>query len=311
MVNEEPVANPVSVSLDNLEQLNVFGKKKVALTSKDDVNKMPEWLYGETPDANGKLQNATASVVIVVERNSEDVDAFYFYFYSFDQGANMTQVKEPLGSFIGTQGGVHFGSHIGDCEQEHDSILFDYCDKGILWDPVASAYFFHLDPDSSRLTRLSPSASDPATSNLTSFFYFDGIWGDDEYSQDDPRQRKVPWVGLKRFVAGPQGPAFKGLVRKGLFPNDRGGKNVLQLAAAAFMAVYPHLFKSWRKWVTILVFCMLVALLVVGGRRVAKRRKQTKLGYAHLEAENIPLMEMPLRRDGSRSPPEIGSDDTH
>lgn len=87
---------------------------KVALTSNDDVTKFPEWLYGAEPDADGRLHNATASVVIVVERSSEDVDAFYFYFYSFDQGANMTQVKEPLGSFIGSQDGLHFGSHVGD-----------------------------------------------------------------------------------------------------------------------------------------------------------------------------------------------------
>lgn len=114
MINEEPVKNPSPVNMDNLDLLNRAGDMKVALTSNDDVTNFPEWLYGEEPDADGRLHNATASVVIVVERSSEDVDAFYFYFYSFDQGANMTQVKEPLGSFIGSQDGLHFGSHVGD-----------------------------------------------------------------------------------------------------------------------------------------------------------------------------------------------------
>lgn len=90
MINEEPVKNPSPVNMDNLDLLNRAGDMKVALTSNDDVTKFPEWLYGEEPDADGRLRNATASVVIVVERSSEDVDAFYFYFYSFDQGANMT-----------------------------------------------------------------------------------------------------------------------------------------------------------------------------------------------------------------------------
>ncbi|KAM3524059.1 hypothetical protein NHJ13051_004772 [Beauveria bassiana] len=355
MISGKPVESPSSINLDNLDRLNTAGEKKVALTSKDDVAKFPPWLYGQEPDGDGKLHNATASVVIVVEKNAQDVDAFYFYFYSFDQGGNMTQVKEPLGSFIGSQDGLHFGSHVGDWEhnmvrfrggrptgiyysqhsdgaaydwhdervmlkdgrpyvysalgshanypasgeQTHDSVLFDYCDSGMLWDPVLSAYLFHLDPDSFRLTRLSPSKSNLATSNLTSFFYFDGIWGDHEYAQDDPRQHKVPWVGLKRFVAGPQGPAYKGLVRKGLFPDGHGGKNLLQWAAAAFRALYPNYFRAWRKWITMSVIVVLVTVLVVGGGLLARRCKQNnKPRYEQLPVENIPLMEISCEHDG-------------
>lgn len=114
MLNGETIANPPRIDMDNLEHLNRAGDNKVALTSKDDVTAKPEWLYGEEPDDDGRLQSATASVVIIVERTSEYVDAFYFYFYSFDQGGNMTQVKEPLRSFIGLQDGLHFGSHVGD-----------------------------------------------------------------------------------------------------------------------------------------------------------------------------------------------------
>lgn len=174
----------------------------------------------------------------------------------------------------------------------------------MLWNPILSAYFFRLDPDSFRLTRLSLSKSNPATSNFTSFFYFDGIWGDDEYAEDDPRQHKVPWVGLKRFVAGPQGPAYKGLVRKGLFPDGHGGKNFLQLAAAAFMAVYPYFFRAWRKWVTILVTVVVAILLVVGVAYARRRYRQNKLGYEQLEAETMPLMEISSEHNGTCSPVE-------
>lgn len=187
-------------------------------------------------------------------------------------------------------------------EQPHDSVLFDYCDKGMLWNPVLSAYFFHLDPNSLRLTRLSPSESDVVTSKFTSFFYFDGIWGDNEYAEDDPRQHKVPWVGLKRFIAGPQGPAYKGLVRKGLFPDNHGGKNVLQWAAAAFMAMYPQYFRTWRKWVTISVIIMVVILLVVGGRYGARRYLQSKHGYEQLPLDSIPLLDILYKDDRPQSP---------
>lgn len=187
-------------------------------------------------------------------------------------------------------------------EQIHDSVLIDYCDKGMLWNPVASAYFFHLDPGSFQLTRLSASKSDLATSNFTSLFYFDGIWGDDEYPNSDPRQVTAPWIGVKRFVAGPQGPAFKGLVRKGLFPDDRGRKTFLQLAVAAFMIIYPYFFQAWRKWVTISVPLAFVVLLVVGRRCMARYFKINRKGYEQLDVEDVPLMEIPHGHDGSDSP---------
>ncbi|KAF4978227.1 hypothetical protein FZEAL_5332 [Fusarium zealandicum] len=75
----------------------------------------------------------------------------------------------------------------------HDSVLLDWCDAGQLWDPVLSAYFYHMDPDSQTLTRLFlPGSTSPPDSNLTSFLYYSGIWGDAEYSNDDARQKIVP-----------------------------------------------------------------------------------------------------------------------
>lgn len=73
------------------------------------------WLFGQPPDASGKIHDATPCVVIVVEKSERDVDAFYFYFYSYDQGANITMVLPPLDRLIiDTTGGKHFGNHVGD-----------------------------------------------------------------------------------------------------------------------------------------------------------------------------------------------------
>ncbi|GKT65660.1 vacuolar protein sorting-associated protein 62 [Colletotrichum tofieldiae] len=105
-----------ALDLDNLEILNQFGDE-VALTSKDDPTTYPAWLLGATPDTDGKIHNATPCVVILVEKNKRDVDAFYFYFYSYNEGPNVTQVLEPINRMVKGEkaaSGMHFGDHIGD-----------------------------------------------------------------------------------------------------------------------------------------------------------------------------------------------------
>jgi hypothetical protein len=73
------------------------------------------WLFGQSPDASGKIHGATPCAVIVVEKNGRDVDAFYFYFYSYDQGGNIEMVLPPMDRLlIDTTGGKHFGDHVGD-----------------------------------------------------------------------------------------------------------------------------------------------------------------------------------------------------
>ncbi|KPM39835.1 hypothetical protein AK830_g6718 [Neonectria ditissima] len=297
MVNQKPVPGLPDLDLDNLALLNdvdVEAGQVVALTSNDDVTDLPAWLFGETPDESGRILNATPCVVVAVERGPRDVDAFFFYFYSYDQGANISQVLEPLNGLAGGMAdGMHYGNHVGDWEHNmvrfrdgeptgiyysqhssgaayswndtglslrdgrplvfsaygshanyassgdhvHDKVLLDYCDAGQLWDPVLSAYFYHMDPTSFALTRLSPSgATTPPDSNLRSFFYFTGIWGDAEYPGDHDGQKTVPVFGLKRYVSGPQGPIWKQLVRKGLFPDDPEPKQFVQWAVGVFMS---------------------------------------------------------------------------
>ncbi|RFU79324.1 vacuolar sorting-associated 62 [Trichoderma arundinaceum] len=297
-VDQKAIHDLPKLDLDNLALLNNVSSGEVALTSNDDATTLPAWLFGSIPDESGRIANATPCVVILVEQSARDVDAFFFYFYSYDRGANITQVLEPLNRLIeDTEHGMHFGDHVGDWEHNmvrfrdgkptgiyysqhaggsaygwddaalsmkderplvfsaygshanyassgvfysdhvHDAALIDYCDAGKLWDPVLSAYFYHLDPESFALTRLFSSESNiSTTSNLTSFFYFTGIWGDAQYPDDDSRQKTVPHFGLKRFVSGPQGPIVKDLVRKGLYPNQREKKPWMQWAVGIFMS---------------------------------------------------------------------------
>lgn len=177
----------------------------------------------------------------------------------------------------------------------HDEVLVDYCDAGQVWDPVLSAYFYHLDPASFTLTRLLPSGSSSAAApNLTSFFYFTGMWGDAKYPDDDPRQKTVPYFGLKRYVSGPAGPAEKQLVRKGLFPDHRESKSWIQWAVGIFMSLYPCCLRGWRAWVSGTVVIGLVALLVLG-IRFGVRRYRLK-GYKRVETE-IPLNDLECRED--------------
>lgn len=114
-VNYSLVADLPELNLDNLALLNNISSERVALTSNDDVTTLPAWFYGHSPDEAGRIANATPCVVILVERSARDVDAFFFYFYSYDRGANITQVVEPLDRLIeDTEHGMHFGDHVGD-----------------------------------------------------------------------------------------------------------------------------------------------------------------------------------------------------
>ena len=62
-------------------------------------------------------------------------------------------------------------------------LLEDKTDKGTLWDPIQSAYFFSYDPNSKAFT--------PYDSTTPSnFLKFLGHWGDKQYPNSDRRQKK-------------------------------------------------------------------------------------------------------------------------
>ncbi|KAL6691239.1 hypothetical protein J3F84DRAFT_167744 [Trichoderma pleuroticola] len=368
--NQSSIPDLPKLDLDNLALLNDVKTSggRIALTSNDDITALPPWLYGSLPDESGRIANATPCVVILVEKSARDVDAFFFYFYSYDRGANITQVLEPLNRLIeDTENGMHFGDHVGDWEHNmvrfrdgkptgiyysqhvsgsaynwndkalsmkderplvfsaygshanyastgnhvHDAALVDFCDAGRLWDPVLSAYFYHLDPASFKLTRLFVSGDNSSTtSNFTSFFYFTGIWGDEQYPDNDIRQKTVPHFGLKRFVSGPQGPIVKNLVRKGLFPDQREKKPWMQWAVGIFMFWYPCCIRGWRLWVSLAVVVGLVILTAFGVRYGIKKYRRTK-GYRKLETD-IPLNDLSYREESSglhRAQDDLGTRD--
>jgi hypothetical protein len=60
-----------------------MGNTSVYLTSHEGIAADPEpaWFRGITPDAQGRIGNATGCAIIVVDHGKGSVDAFYFYFY--------------------------------------------------------------------------------------------------------------------------------------------------------------------------------------------------------------------------------------
>ncbi|KAE9973182.1 hypothetical protein EG328_004524 [Venturia inaequalis] len=333
-LNGKPISGLPALNLDNLELLNAHGKE-VALTSNDDVETPSQWLFGETPNASGKLDSAIPCAVIMLEKTPRDVDVYYFYFYSYDRGANITQVLPPFNHIMDpnkTERKIHYGDHVGDWENNmirfrdgvptgiyysqhrdgqafdwddegiqkennrpavysaygshanyaangtfvHDDVLLDYCDAGLLWDPIQSAYFYRLDVDAFTVKRLFHKAEHQADSNLTSWFYYEGRWGDMQYPDSDPRQRKVPHFGLPRFVSGPTGPRTKQLIRKGLYPDHRNKKTWLQIGIEIVM------LKGWKRWAAAIISVVLLGSLLAAmilGQRFGRR------GYQKVESE--------------------------
>ncbi|KAK1546280.1 vacuolar protein sorting-associated protein 62 [Colletotrichum paranaense] len=350
----KPIPDIPNLDLDNLETLNKFGDE-VALTSNDDPLSYPEWIHGTTPDADGRINNATPCVVVLVEKGERDLDAFYFYFYSFNEGMNISQVLEPFNRMVKgekVQSGMHFGDHVGDWEhnmirfqdgkptgiyysqhvdgasfkwddstltktdgrpivysargshanyptrgnQIHNSVLVDYCDEGRRWDPILSAYFYHFDQESFTVTRLDPPAKSsptpPSSSNLTSFFYYSGRWGDIAYPASDPRQEIVPKFGIKRIESGPTGPRHKHLVRKGLKPDQRRKMGWMEWGVGIYMSLYPCCLRGWRRWVFMGLVIAVLSGAVIGAVVAVKKYRNRK--YTRLHAEDIPLDDFAL-----------------
>lgn len=84
--------------------------------------------------------------------------------------------------------------------------LLDYTDRGILWDPTLNACFYTYDLNTTRFEAIN--SRDPVA-----WLSFNGKWGDDQPAGE-------PEIfGEAKFVAGPNGPKFKGLDRKMVCPS--------------------------------------------------------------------------------------------
>ncbi|KAL8863560.1 MAG: hypothetical protein Q9178_000241 [Gyalolechia marmorata] len=117
-VNFNEVAGaPSPLTLNNLASLNGLGGSDVYLTSVDDITTDPSWLKGARPDGNGKTNGATPSAVIVNDRGSGRVDAYYMYFYAYNPGPTVF--------------GQEIGSHVGDWE--HNMIRFENGIPKAIW----------------------------------------------------------------------------------------------------------------------------------------------------------------------------------
>ena len=99
-------------------------------------------------------------------------------------------------------------------------LLKDITDKGPLWDPALNNLAYWYDYEIARdeasnstiqeYTSLMPAASNPDAP--TSWFHFDGFWGDDIYPLSDRRQWRL--FGEYHYITGPLGPKAKWLDRR-------------------------------------------------------------------------------------------------
>ncbi|KAL2860283.1 hypothetical protein BJX68DRAFT_224825 [Aspergillus pseudodeflectus] len=118
-VNYQPVPGaPSPLTLDNLDKLNALANESVYLSSQEgiDANPQPSWFNGANIDTNGQSDDIS-SVIVVHDRGSGQVDAFYFYFYSYNQGNTVL--------------GMEFGNHVGDWE--HNMIRFQNGAPEAVW----------------------------------------------------------------------------------------------------------------------------------------------------------------------------------
>lgn len=95
----------------------------------------------------------------------------------------------------------------------------DTTSAGPIWDPTLSAYYYSFTPLSATYGIFVP----PDSSTPTSWLYFLGQWGDEQYPNSDPRQ--VDFLNLNltwKYESGPTGPLDKGLNRTDTCPDVVG-----------------------------------------------------------------------------------------
>ena len=96
----------------------------------------------------------------------------------------------------------------------------DFTSQGPLWDPTLSAYTYSYDVNTNTYT--------PYVSGTpTNWLYFTGEWGDQQYPDSDPRQKKILGIAATaKYTGGPTGPEDKQLNRTQVCP-DNGNKCIV------------------------------------------------------------------------------------
>ncbi|KAL8829563.1 MAG: hypothetical protein Q9170_006116 [Blastenia crenularia] len=92
---------PTPLDLDNLDSLNAKNGTDVFLTSVDDVTQAPAWINGVKPDESHQTVGAISASIIVNDRGSGNVDAFYLYFNAYNWGGILLDqdVDEHIGDW--------------------------------------------------------------------------------------------------------------------------------------------------------------------------------------------------------------------
>ncbi|KAH7386257.1 hypothetical protein BKA64DRAFT_696772 [Cadophora sp. MPI-SDFR-AT-0126] len=261
-INLTTIEDPPSpLTLENLDILNAYGNsgRDVYLTSNLDVTTEPVWLTGIVPDSTGETREITSSAIIVNDRGSGKVDAFYMYFYAYNQGN--TVLFQELGDHIGdwehnmirfqngTPQAMWFsqhgngqaftykavekkgirpisysakGSHANyGVKGTHDHTIPDLnLPAGFLQDYTGKGLLW--DPTLSAY-HYNYSAADHSFKSINGSpvgaMYYRGRWGDQQYPDDDPKQ-PPPFFGFRKFVSGPTGPWDKQLNRTKICPDN-------------------------------------------------------------------------------------------
>ena len=111
-------------------------------------------------------------------------------------------------------------------------ILMDKCDRGTLWDPTLSAFFYKYVPkvpgDNSAGGTFS-AYYDEAGATPVAWLQFMGHWGDERFPAGDPRQREKNIGKHFKYEGGPTGPRDKVLERKHVWPNGASGEHIWKI----------------------------------------------------------------------------------
>ncbi|KAG8624755.1 hypothetical protein KVT40_007822 [Elsinoe batatas] len=134
-------ARILNVVQNNLDSLDAQDGANIFPTSKQDVTTNPAWLNGVTPDSTGSTGDTIASTIIVVDKGSGVVDAFYMYFYANNWG--------------GTILNFNVGNHVGDWE--HNVVRFNNGQPQQVW------YSQHSNGEAFRYSAVSKDGIRPIT----------------------------------------------------------------------------------------------------------------------------------------------------
>jgi hypothetical protein len=245
---------------------------------KNHVRRRDAMAYGHKPDDDG--YSKAPAVLVLVDKGSGVLDAFWFFFYSYNLGQTVLGIR--FGNHVGdwehcmmrfengVPRGIFFSEHEGGQAYSYEAVekagdrpviysavgshamyalpgthpyilpfhlLKDETDKGPLWDPALNNYAYHYDYtledpkeddeldeglEEKSFRRRRPESLIPAAKNPeapTSWFHFEGRWGDRLYSLADLRQWR--FFGQYHYVNGPRGPKFKRLSRSKICQTEK------------------------------------------------------------------------------------------